>query len=646
MVNASTRTAIVVPSLAALIALSATCSVSTAQFPPLEQALAPHIEHLGGPTALGTDFVITSTVHATPVRRQRTFVRREPFGFRQETETGIGTTVHISDGRHAWRLRDGKGELLTGEAARLVLEAACVDGLRYAAKSGLDPRRLVGPIEQLPMPPGVPLHVHSQAPVQPIAVMLECGTEVRLYFDALTGRLRGLANTGITPQRNVRYGDDRRFGVLQLPASRWENRGADAPVRIEIDAIQVGPCDPALFLGNPVPAREALTDAAPLERWPTSIPGSYYFIVPKLALGEQVAVAALFDTGAPRLYVDTLLADQLGLPVLSRRRTRGITGSTESSQRWLEAIAMPGLRLHQVEAATAHIPPTTQVASGAWPGIVLGGEILTMGPVLDLQRRRLLVRGRSIVPLEGANVFTLPLSRATFHDLDTVPVEIAGQQIEAVLDTGMAVVLRLSSKGLQKIGLPIDVASWRARGAVPLQISGAGLGTATDLLVQLDSVRFGRVLLARPWVLLALDAAGSGAFYDAALGAGALSQFARVGLDASRSRLEHEPGSELVKDADGWRAPAPGVFLGLRVRTEEPRAGTLTTGLLVVEVSPATPAAAAGIRPGDRVLRIDGMQCTGELRAEWIERLWARSGACTLVVRGGNGQERQLVLPR
>ena len=88
------------------------------------------------------------------------------------------------------------------------------------------------------------------------------------------------------------------------------------------------------------------------------------------------------------------------------------------------------------------------------------------------------------------------------------------------------------------------------------------------------------------------------------------------------------------------------MFLGLRVQAEEPRDGKPANGLLVVEVPPATPAAAAGIRPGDRVLRVDGMQCTGELRAEWIERLWVRSGACTLVVRGGDGQERQVVLPR
>ena len=167
-----------------------------------------------------------------------------------------------------------------------------------------------------------------------------------------------------------------------------------------------------------------------------------------------------------------------------------------------------------------------------------------------------------------------------------------------------------------------------------------------DLLAQLDSLRLGPVVFERPWVLLALDAAGSGAFYDAALGAGALSVFARVGLDVSRARLELEPGSDLVKDGEGWRAPAPGVFLGLRVQGETPRDGMPASGLLVVEVPPATPAAAAGIERGDRVLRVDGMQCMGELRAEWVEGLWARSGACTLLVRGGDGQERQIVLPR
>jgi hypothetical protein len=630
--------------------LVATSPMATAQEPTLADVLQQHVTARGGRAALAAgDYLVESTVHSTPVQRRRTFVRRRPFAVRMETRADgdEAATVHLCDGRHALRLRpDGQLTPLTGEHARLVLEAALVDGMQYLDVPSGGMRLIRGPSQALAMPPGLPPALHDRTPVWPVAVMLACGTEVRLYFDSVDGRLRGLANTSFQPQRNVRFGDWRVFGDMRLPTSRFENRGADRPTQSQIDRVEFGPIDPALFAALPPPPSGAPVDAGPLVYAPTEVPGASYLLVPAIGLDRRTQVTALFDTGAGRTYLDDRVADGLGLAVLSQRSVRGIAGGTHTSQRWLEALELPAWHFVQLEVGAVRLPLTIQDEFGGWPSVILGGELLHHGPVFDRQRGRLQLRGPTPAPIEGDAVLHVPLVGDPMQDLEQLEIEIDGHTVTAVLDSGMPVALRLRAEGLRQAGLPLDAAAWLARGAMPLETTGAGRNKATDLLVRLPSFRLGPVTFEQPWVQIALDDAGGAADYAAALGNGALSVFDRVGLDRGRRRLELEPGSLLVRGDDGWRAPTAGAFLGLRVYEPEPPMRLAGARLpIVVEVSAGSPAAAAGLRRGDLLHSIDGASCAVPLPANWRRRLWARAPVAIEFQRDDGDVQRAVLEP-
>jgi len=620
--------------------------------PEVRAFLDRHVAFVCGrePSAIASDFIVeATTIDGTATTHSRTFVRWQPFGFRREirSDSANEAIVHSSDGRHAWRVSsDGTSELLRDEQARLVLEAAWIDGLRYLAWSDPMHPPTLGPVQMLAMPPGIPALLKSGTPAQGVALTLPCNNELRLYFDITDGQLWGLANPAIVPQRNVRYGDWRQFGSLRLPAKRWENRGASAVVATQVDAVRFEPLSPTLFAGNPIEKLVSLAEAGAVECLPVEIPGSCYFVVPQVVVDGQAAGPALFDTGAGRTYVDPALADALGVSALSPRGATGIGGRAQGTRRWIEVLELGPFRQAQFEVTAMQMPLTVQGTDGRMPGLVLGGELLALSPVLDLRRGRLFFRGAPVEPLAGDNTFTVPLSRERFGDVATLAIDIDGRRIEAVLDSGMAVPLRLTAKGLLQAGLPADAATWRARGAVTLSSAGAGGQGTNDLLVRLDSFRIGPLEIERPWTMLALGKEGPGNFYEAAVGAGALAGCARIGIDCEQNLLELEPGTSLVHEGNGWRLPPAGDFLGLRLHAPDPAARANGMNLpIVVEVTPGTPAASAGIAPGDRIVAIDGVGCAGQASRQWNEKLWAHGKVIAMDVQKRDGQLLSVRLP-
>ncbi len=623
-----------------------------AQEPTLAQVLQQHAEACGGRQAWSAagDYMLDATVHSQPIVRRRTFVRRSPFALRMEStrEGDSTTTVDLCDGRLAFRLQpDGQLAWLRGEEARHLLEVALVDGRRYLEEPAAGMRIFRGPSQALAMPPGLPDSLRQTTPVWPVAVALACGTEVRLYFDAGDGRLRGLANTSFQPQRNVRFGDWHAFDSVRLPASRWENRGAAPSVRVQIDRVRFGPLDAALFAAMPTQSTAAPVDVSPLLFVATEVPGACYLLVPAVGIDRRTQVTALFDTGAGRTYLDDRLADALQLDVLSQRPVRGIVSGTSTTQRWLEALELPGYGMHQLEVGATRLPLTIQDADGGWPSVVLGGELLHLGPVFDRTRGRLLLRGPKPEPMDGTTTITVPLVGDADQDLEELVVTIDGVPLRAVLDSGMPVALRLRPSGLRAANLPTEASPWLARGAVPLQTTGAGDGHTTDLLIRLESFQLGPVTFERPWVQIGLsdrDDTG-GITHQASVGAAALACFRRVGLDRRGRRLELEPGGDLVASGDGWRAPAPAAFLGLRLYEPDPVARQRgQKHPAVAEVCPGSAAAAAGIARGDLLRTIDGTSCEVPLPRDWRQRLWAR-GPVTLEIERAGTVRRVVLTP-
>jgi hypothetical protein len=576
--------------------------------------LGRHAAAVGDVVAAG-DFVC-ETVFEGPGEKYKvtSYVRRSPFGYRRETrpERGQGLIVELSDGRYAWEIdKDGNGKLLVGERARLLLEAAWIEGLQYLVAGPREQMPTMMPPQQIAALPTVPLVPVPKNPLRPIDVKSPSGMKVRLYIDEASGVLHGSANPTIVPLRNVRHANHQLFGTLRLPALRVENRAARLGEQVRVVSVRFGPLAPELFGSVPRPPLTPWIDASPLEVRHAAWPGSACFLLPEVRANGRSLGPALFDTGASYTCLDESLATQLGLQVLSPRSNAGMSGKVTGARRWLDSLELPGFTLTQLDCGSAALPYVAAAANGQSSRLVVANELLSMSPVVDLRQRRLLLRSNPVQPLDGKDCIRLPLERRIYRDLDTVPIAIDGKRLDVVLDTGLETALRLTPRGLARAGLPTDPAYWEARTSIRREIAGIGMQGRQVPFVWLPSFTLGPVQF-RPSLVILDFTQILGEHDEGSLGAGALAGFARIGLDRQRRLLELEPGPGLRREGGGYvAAPAASVF-GMCLR--EPDAAALARGdnqPVIYAVMPGTPWVKAGVTAGDRLLRIDGQPCDG-----------------------------------
>ena len=229
-----------------------------------------------------------------------------------------------------------------------------------------------------------------------------------------------------------------------------------------------------------------------------------------------------------------------------------------------------------------------------------------------------------------------------------VSVEVASVEgrAEVLLDTGIPGFLRLSASGLRRLGLPTTRDPWLELGAVALPMSGAAGSSGSDLIVRPAEIGVGPVVYRRPWVSLAGlgDSDEAHEFpWDGLLGAAALLPFTRVGFDADRGILELEvaasgdadrvvatrgyPAVQLIEEGRRAVVADPGLFLGFLCAppTDGARDGPESLPR-VTDVLPGSPAAGAGIQPGDRLAAIDGASVATQPVSLFAPRLWVAAG--------------------
>jgi hypothetical protein len=669
---------------------------------PPAAAIVRFVDLLGGEAAIEQrgDVELTGRQFGPGSQRWlwRAWLRRRPFAVREEftpaDEAGdaLGpTAVFVTTEHRAWRL-DDLSESVAGEtteadsgvpktAAREPAPGAALED--SAAIGALDSafglRLLLWPADAAtrtiaqepgPVPPAPGLVDDSIAGQLSSTLLIAApsGRSWLAFFDEGVGVPIALADPFSPDQDWVRF---TQWPILEShPFPRRIHIGSAVfhPAGRFIDRVQTGRTHPdALFAGDPQPAWPPLFDAAPMWVVRGAVPGTCTLLLPEVRVDGHGPTPAILDTGASGINLEPELAQKAGLRRISVRGITGHFGTGEADVRWLDSLDIGSAHLLQLNATSVPLPNVCELSRGEQPGLVIGGAaLMATAPVLQIRAGRLQFRGpapadgraRPLAELAGRP--TMDLSLTPFEDapaLRSVQVGIGGRHVRALLDTGLPVLLRLSTRGLAALGLAVDVESWRARGALPYVIYGAMQQKGTDWLVQFDVVVLGggpsegSVRFEKPWVLLAglHDAAAQDRspdaepWWEAMVGAAAFYSFEAVGLDTTRDRLELLP----LDDAVGAAGPAagratfvvpdPGRFLGIVLQpgprsSVQPRDGVLPPlddlGALpiVSSVIADSAAARAGIRQGDLLSAIDGIPCFYASPAQLLLELWAQPG--------------------
>lgn len=299
----------------------------------------------------------------------------------------------------------------------------------------------------------------------------------------------------------------------------------------------------------------------------------------------------------------------------------------------LAAAALPARAQSVEDLLAAVVRIKTFVPGDARTAETLGRERTGSGIIID-QNGLVLTIGYLMVEAQGAEI--------TLHGGRTVPAQIVGYDH----DSGFGLLRALEPLKLKPIALGKS-ADLKERDPVLIASHGGGDGAAPAFVVA-------RREFAGSWEYLLDDAIFTAPPHPAWSGAALLNRDGRlVGVgslvigDATGTNV-HFPGNMFVPIdrlppiladliTDGRPAGPVKPWLGLN--TEE-----LRGRLFVTRVSPESPAARAGLQPGDVVLGVGGQNVSG--LADFYRKVWARGPAGTAIpldVLQGS-QPRQIVI--
>ena len=266
---------------------------------------------------------------------------------------------------------------------------------------------------------------------------------------------------------------------------------------------------------------------------------------------------------------------------------------------------------------------------------LLGLDLLDGIVEIDFDRQAMRVhdRTRFVIP-EGATVLPArllagkPIVETALRTADG-----ASRRAAMVLDFGMAGTVRLTTR-FTDANRMID-----AVGPVVTSRSESGLGGALESVIgRLASLSLGAVELREPVVSLARERTGGDAAppYDGLVGIGVLRRF-RVFFDLAQSRVVLAPTSRTALPF--VYAPSGAMFAPL---------GATMRGLAVAYVTPATPAASAGLLVGDRVVAVGSRPAERWTRRDWQDAIDASDGRPldVSVARSGRSVRLRLAVPR
>lgn len=345
---------------------------------------------------------------------------------------------------------------------------------------------------------------------------------------------------------------------------------------------------PVIAQHAPPPAQAAAPqDADPA---PPKVTGTAATVPFELYRGNRVlvtgqfnghAVESILDTGASITTLDRAFARRIGLKQGATVDAYGAGGKVEAELVSDATLSIGGMRLEKMTVAVMDL---SQVAQGIGrPVDIIVGRDLFNSTALDFDwpaGKLTITPAANYSPPAGATV--VPLERR--GPFNFVTVAVAGlKPIKALLDLGNG----------GNLNLPSDY--WSDKPVLAglryaEQEAGGVGGLHAVRMVTVPEVEFAGARFANVPAIFGPDSKGDQAQHGANLGIGFLKQF-DLTLDLGRDRLILRPleaKPEFERDRSGARL------------------GMVGDKLDVLFVSPQGPAAAAGLKKGDRIVAIDG----------------------------------------
>jgi predicted aspartyl protease len=337
----------------------------------------------------------------------------------------------------------------------------------------------------------------------------------------------------------------------------------------------------------------------------------------------------ILDTGAGNTSLDLNTAKRLGVKLGETFSVGGAGPSRVSAARVDDAsVSVEGSSITQPVVSAIDLSRLPRLEGHRMDGI-LGYDFISRYVVaIDYARHELRIYDQPAFHYDGpgASVPVTLINRFPHIDAD---VKLAdGETIRGhmVIDVGSNGSLALTKAFVDKNHLRQRV------GPTVRRTGGGGVGgSTTSDMGRLAALTIGGIELERPLVNLFGDSAGVmsvSSSWEGNIGGTILRRFT-VFLDYQNKRMIFEPNATLH---DAFEADMSGLLLRLD--------DSLTT-IAVATVAAGSPAAEAGIVPGDEIVSVDGVAGSQKLLGELRERLRKPGERVLLVVRR-NGQERRI----
>jgi hypothetical protein len=318
--------------------------------------------------------------------------------------------------------------------------------------------------------------------------------------------------------------------------------------------------------------------------------GGLIFIT--LGVNASRPLSVLVDTGFDDTILDAGVAQELHLAAQDARKEAQPGGAVETATLPPVEIRLPGLVIPDVRMQTLPLAELSRVPGRRTDGI-LGHSVLSRFVVtVDYPGRKLLFEDPGHFSPAGAGT-SLPMTEEERQVFVHALVKVAGHP---PVDGKF----KLDTAGLDVMGFNNNFARdnhWDFPPEAVIRAPGMGAGGETQgYLFRGEWVELGGHRFERPFLAVTVDSGGFENRPNAGtLGASLLSRFVVV-FDYPHGRLFLRPGP-------GLRDPLPHDSVGVMLRSSAD-----FRSVEVFRLLPGSPAIAAGLREGDRIVTVDGQK--------------------------------------